>query len=278
MSGPQYRFIAGDFLRIRTISSNATALSVDCQVMYDNGNEAALPISHTPNSNRTVATSGSSRLGDSGWLVGVEVEVIGGGVKRGENWGQLQIINGNTNRVRHAAFTGYIHDEGSSQLGFFESSTDGKGFLHWVQEANDAAGNVTTTVNLAVTNAHRIVRAILVKYHASGDAATRTITITLRDLATAAGPTGWSIASDTWTSPTLTLTVNEEGLMHVGEHGFLSTNDAGTLAYADNTSAPNPFPLELEDGETADLIIVAGLGEAADDYDVWVQYEDWIEV
>lgn len=154
---------------------------------------------------------------------------------------------------------------------------DRLGRLYWNQEADDAAGNATTTVNLGATNARRIVRAVLVKIHSSGDVATRTWTITLRDLATAAGPTNWSIASDTWVSPTLTLTANEEGLIHIGEHGFVSTNDAGTLAYADNSSAPNPFPMWIAEGETADLIIVAGAGEAADDYDVWVQYEEWIE-
>lgn len=152
------------------------------------------------------------------------------------------------------------------------------GRLYWNQEADDVAGNVTTTVNLAAADRRRFVRAIIVKYHRDGNAATATLTITLRDLATAAGPTGWSIASDTWVSPTLTLTANEEGLIHVGEHGFVSTNDAGTLSYADNSSSPNPFPLWVNTGETVDLIIAAGSGVAGDDYDVWVQYEEWVEV
>ncbi len=157
------------------------------------------------------------------------------------------------------------------------SPIEGVGWLRWVQEANDAAGNVVTTVNLAATNARRIVRGIIVKYHQVGGA-DATITITMRDLADGGGPTNWSIASDTWVSPSLVLGAGQEGLIHVGEHGFLSTNDAGTIAYADNTTAPNPFPMLVDDGDTVDLLIAASGGASGDDYDVWVQYEEWIEV
>lgn len=102
--------------------------------------------------------------------------------------------------------------------------------------------------------------------------------MTLRDVSTATGPTNWSIDSDTWVSPTLTLTVNEEGLMHIDDHGFVSVNDAGTITYSNTSTAPNPFPMLIEEEDAVDLIVAVGSGHANDDYDVWVKYEEWIEV
>lgn len=197
------------------------------------------------------------------------------GLKRGDMFCFLSL---QTQQVNKPLASGYIYETKGLTLDEHNEPLNGEGHLDWVQEANDAAGSATTTVNLAKTNIRRIVRAVIVKIHSSGDAATRTWTITLRDLADSGGPTNWSIDSDSWASPTLTLTANEEGLIHLGEHGFLSVNDAGTITYADNTSAPNPFPLTVEEGDPVDLLIAAGSGHANDDYDVWVQYEEWIEI
>lgn len=214
----------------------------------------------------TVSTGG-------GYLYGLYTSAPGS-TKRGQTYAQAQV-------GLHGKFItlakGYVHETHGLFPGQWEDSVSGRGYLHWVQEADDVAGNVADTTTLAITNLRRIVRAIIVKYHQTGGSAI-TLTITLRDMATAAGPTNWSIASDTWVSPTLTLGANEEGLIHVDQHGFVATNDAGTLAYADNTTAPNPFPLDVQDGDTVDIIVAAGSGASGDDYDVWVQYEDWVEV
>ena len=157
------------------------------------------------------------------------------------------------------------------------SLPDDQGRLYWAQEANDVAGNVTTTIPLGATNVRRIARQILLKYHCSSDADDRTPVITLRDVADTSGPTGFSIDADVWDTPALTLSANQEGIIFVSEHGFVSLNDNGTITYADNTTAPNPFPLRVGPGETADLIVAVGNGNANDDYDVFVQYEEWIE-
>lgn len=274
-----YEFDTDFQFNFRTLASVALNLRCNILVKFENGRFGNIGLDVTTNADSTTAVSDTSgTIGKQGKVVGLFVHEPAGGtvVRRGQV--MVHVDMGITTARTTTLASGYYNNENRIALDRFENPLSGKGHLHWVQEEDDVAGNVTATVNLAQTNTHRIVRAVIVKYHASNDAASRTLTITLRDLATAAGPTGWSIASDTYVSPTLTLTADEEGLFHIGEHGFVSVNDAGTLTYADNASNPNPFPLELEDGETADLIIVAGAGEAADDYDVWVQYEDWIEV
>lgn len=195
----------------------------------------------------------------------------------GELWSELDLRR-NSLTIANMAF-GYQY--GGHPVSYpnapLDGPLDGPGRWIWVQEADDIAGNVIDITNLAATNTRRIVRAILIKYHQVGGA-TATITATIRDLVTAVGPTNWSIESDTWTSPGLALGANEEGLMHIGENGFLSTNDAGTLAYADITTAPNPLPLVLGPADTVDLLVAAASGAAGDDYDVWVLYEEWIVI
>lgn len=272
-----YEFDTDYIFNARTLASVAVPLRVDITLLYRNGSFGHVGLNMTTVADSsTIVQDTSAGVSRPGKVVGLMIRSPTS-VKRGQlHIGVRMGIQGSDSRISSLA-SGYVSDEVKLGLGHFESPLSEKGHLHWVQEADDAAGTATTTVNLAQINTHRIVRAVIVKYHSSNDVATRAITITLRDIATAAGPTNWSIASDTWISPTLTLTADEEGLFHIGEHGFVSTNDAGTLAYADNASAPNPFPLELEEGETADLIIVSASANAADDYDVWVQYEDWIE-
>lgn len=275
----EYRVQAGDQFSLISFSSDAARIFARLNVTSDSGQDHPFETLQTPNTDRTAAsTLLQGFVPEDGFVTRAFVSHLSGtsGVKRGQNYAFLQILD-RAGRTVGKLCSGYLYEGNNIHLGMFESNLEGKGFLSWVQEADDIAGNASDTTALAIANARRTVRGIIVKYHSSSDSATRTLTITLRDMATAAGPTGWSIASDTWISPTLTLIANEEGLIHVGEHGFVSTNDAGTLAYADNSSAPNPFPLEVQDADTVDLIIAAGAGEAADDFDVWVQYEEWIE-
>lgn len=268
---------AGQQVRLRVANSVANPGLIDAQVYVQPEKGEIQEIYIAADISQTDRTfedflSGARAIRQGGFIVGGHVGLIGHVAKRGQTYVLLETIPRGTGLV-----SGYIYSGYNLEIGNNIESLEGKGYLHWVQEANDAAGNAVTTVNLAATNVRRIVRAILVKYHqvGGGDA---TITITLRDLADSGGPTNWSIASDTWVSPSLVLAANQEGLMHVDEHGFVSVNDAGSLSYADNSSAPNPFPMEVEEGDPADLIIAASGGASGDDYDVWVKYEEWIEI
>ncbi|MEE9593243.1 MAG: hypothetical protein V3W28_06665 [Thermoplasmata archaeon] len=267
-----------DIARVQIWSTITGTVRATLNIKRDDGGPPQNVLANVTDADgdRTV-TSNNTRIGVNGEVTSIAVDsidlLLGDGP--GHTFVTVFLMRDDiayANPIADYIFTGNSPSFPGKKI----APTQDRGFLDWTQEANDAAGSATTTVSLAAAGARRVVRAVIVKWHSSSDAATRTITITLRDLADSGGPTGWSIASDTWVSPTLTLTVNEEGLIHVGEHGFVSTNDAGTLAYADNSSAPNPFPLEVEAGDPVDLIIAAGSGHANDDYDVWVQYEEWL--
>ncbi len=271
-----YRIFPEDRIFLRTISSVAVDITGNAVIEFDNGKIAYPSFPVTSASDRTVVSSAPFVSPKRGTVVGAYVDFMTPVLKRGQCYVSMPIQKPSSLRPRQLLLAGYLHNEFNVPMGFFEPALSGKGALDWVQEGNDVAGNVVATVNLAVSDARRIVRGVIVKYHQVGGSAA-TITITLRDLADSGGPTNWSIDSDTWVSPDLVLGANEEGLIHIGEHGFLSTNDAGTLAYADNTTAPNPFPLTVEAGDPVDLLIAASGGASGDDYDVWVQYEEWIE-
>lgn len=270
------RVHAGDLLQLYTASTYAAVIGARASILYDSGADDVLTVPERTLTDTSIGaeTSRSTSVARAdGRLVDAAILARTAG-KRGQTYARLDLIRGGG--IHAFLISGYIHDSVAMPLGKHEQPVSGKGWLSWVQEGNDVAGNVATTVNLAKTNARRMVRGVIIKYHQTGGGAI-TLNVTLRDLADSGGPTNWSIDSDTWVSPDLTLGANEEGLIHVGEHGFVSTNDAGTIAYADNTSAPNPFPLEVNEDDPVDLLVSGG-GAAGDDYDVWIHYEEWVDV
>lgn len=197
-------------------------------------------------------------------------------VKRGQAY-MVMLLERRARSMKRLA-RGYMYDGNGVELGDNEEPLSGVGFRRWNQDGNDIAGNVDTTVNLARSNTRRVFHGILIRYHASNDVATRVLTVRLRDVANTSGPTGFTIDADSWISPSLTLTADEEGVLYVGKDGFLSINDADTLTYADNTTAPHPFPYTVEDADAADIIVSIVDGEAADDYDVFTLVEEWLEI
>lgn len=271
MYGP--RIQTGDDLLLSVASSVAVGVAAFAHFVDSSGMGYSLrvPLTTTGSARTTQNLPSSGQSPTTGEIVSAYVG-HDGTPRRGQTPANLQLRRGGN--IIAELCKGYIYKARGLSLGQHEELLAHGGHLAWVQEGNDIAGNVATTINLAATSTRRLVRGLVLKYHQTGGGAIN-VTVTLRDLADSGGPTNWSIASDTWVSPTLALGANEEGLIHIGEHGFVATNDAGTLAYADSSSAPNPFPLAVEPGDTVDLIVSGG-GASGDDYDVWVLYEDWV--
>lgn len=272
----EFPFEKGDSILVRTLASTGEQVIVGVAVEFEDGSPDLLQIDANPAGTRQVELFESDKpFNKKGRVVGLSADVKGSAVKRGEYFMSVFIRRGGDDNV-YAICSCYVASDFFGGLGFFEPPVSGHGFVNWVQESDDIAGNAVATINLAATNTRRRALGVVVKYHqvGGGDA---TITITLRDMATGVGPTNWSIDSDTWISPSLVLGANQEGLIHVGEHGFVALNDAGVLSYADNSTAPNPFPFLVLSGDTVDLIIAASGGASGDDFDVWVQYEEWME-
>ncbi len=214
-----------------------------------------------------------------GELITADAEILGAvidgatALKRGQFYAELEYQTGNRfsevcRGYQYNGFAPSFRDRIESGPG------GGEGHRAWSQVANDVAGNVDTTIALAATGAIRRVDAILVKYHASSDVATRGMLIQLRDIADTSGPTGFSINADGWRTPSISMTQNEEGLIYVKE-GNLVTNDNGSVT-RDDSAQGNPFPFWVMEGDTTKLLVDISSGEAADDYDTWVLMEEWL--
>ncbi len=281
MSLNDYRILEGDQLRLQVMSSLATSVQAQARILYDDGNKDMLLVpSTTTGASRAVQNfdSGSSRRARSdGFVVSAFANhAAAPDPKRGQTYANLYTLNPDATLLMSTLARGYLYLGGGISLGQDDEALSGRGHLRWVQEANDVAGNLDTAIVLAAAGARRKVHAILVKYHSSGDVATRTLLIHLRDIADTSGPTGFSINADGWRTPQISMTQNEEGLVFVKE-GTLVTNDNGSVT-RDDSAQGNPFPFWVTEDDTTDLVVDIGSGESADDYDAWVQYEEWIEV
>ena len=274
----------GDDIRITYAGSTApTNVRARFQVVYDDGSRDELAVRiDTFTTDRTPQSAAGTEGGATAKRAGTIVSGIvgfGGDLKRGQFYVTVDLFRDDeafANLCRD-----YIYALHTLPLGVFvpPGPGGGEGFLDWVQVANDVAGNVDTTVNLAVANAHVIYRAVLLKYHSDGNTASRTPRIQVIDLADTSGPTGFSIQELYWSAPgSLTLTANEEGIIFAGQNGFFSFNDNATIDYDSRTLEPTPFPLTVEEGETGDIFFNSLAGLAGDRYDAWIQREEWIAV
>ncbi len=273
------RVLQGDVFRLRLAGSVVRNVDAFVLVRYEDGKmrEFKTRVASPGDRTENVNTLPGVVLRD-GEIVRayLDVEGVVGLTKRGQVYANLAVADPNL-RSHGVLLQGYVYDKRPLGMGDLNGPAQGMGHLDWIQFANDIAGNVPTTFNLAVTGARRLYRGVLIKYHCSGDAATRVLVLRVRNLGDTSGPTGFAIDQDTWVSPQLTMTINEEGILYVGKEGFLMANDEGTLTYSNNTTVPQPFPLWVEAGETGDLVIGITDGHANDDYDAFVFVEEWLE-
>lgn len=277
-------FQRGDQIALVSWSSIASRLNLYANVRRESGavDSYSLGRGHTPNTDRTNATTLGGPLGAPGEIEGLIIRPADSGVtfpKRGQCFLLVQLFRAG-NVIQNLA-TGYWDEVHSPSLNEFVEAgpAGGEGHLVWNQAGNDEAGNVATTINLGVANALRCYKQLFILYHSSADVATRVIGVLLRDLAVAGGPTGFSIARDFWLEDTINLTQNEEGIwwMKEGGSGIITYNDNGTRTQADHTTDSSIFPFWAMEDETGDIIVTVTDGNAADDYDVWIQYEEWIK-
>ncbi len=162
-----------------------------------------------------------------------------------------------------------------------EAMPDLFGAQEWRIIADDVAP-VDITEILAATNARRIVYGFVWYYNASGDAATRVLTASVRKPGRTR-PTGYGTSTTTrvWVSASVTLTVNEEGLIYAvntgGRDGLTVYNDNGTVTVDDHTTAPSPFPLRVSQNDLVEIFFDITDGHANDRHTIMVLQEEWIE-
>ncbi len=233
-------------------------------------NNAIGPVVHSGNRTRETFTEPTG--GGFLWRLGTGTP---GGVKRGQMYGEIGLEWRGGGGL--SVGSGYISQTAGLKTGFFENSLEGKGFLSWVQIANDVAGDVVTTALLAASNARRKIIAVLVKYESSGDTATRLLTVDIRDVADVSGPTGFSIDEIVYKTSSVSLVANEQGMIYIAGNWYRIANDNGSITIANNATTANPLPIWVDENDTAALVVTATDGESADRYDAFVQMEEWVE-
>ena len=130
---------AGQHLELRNIGSLASVvLSASAYVLGKNGKVQALTIDNvTAQSDRTLSSPvvSNSRTQFDGEVVMAQVRVVSGNPKRGEVFAILAIREAGQELCR-----GYVWDTGGPNLGFFEDSLSGRGFIRTITGTDPAAG------------------------------------------------------------------------------------------------------------------------------------------
>lgn len=217
-----------------------------------------------------------------GWLQGGHVVQSTAGVKRGQALLDLHIFQ--RGNVALPLFEGYVYQGFRFPFGMFvePGPGGGEGHQHLLTLADDVAGNVDTTMQIAAVNAIRKWYGFIVYYHASSDVATRQEKGLVRALG-GAPPTGFTAGSneDQLSVTGTTLTADEEGnwgaVAFDGKDGYSWLNDDGTLQYIASSTNPIIFPLWVTEDDLVELVIDVTNGHANDRYSAYAFIEEWIQ-
>ncbi len=128
----QFRVRSQDRVRITTISDSASKVIVRGLVELDNGNTFPIEFSHTPNSDRTSASTDSTYIPNAGKIVQLFVafSAVATGVKRGLCAATV-MIRAQNGLVYDRLARGYIYDGGNLTLGDDVEKLSGRGALDW---------------------------------------------------------------------------------------------------------------------------------------------------
>lgn len=250
-------------------------------VKYDDGTHETIviPCTHTAGDRTNeefFAPRNFSKPGVIGWAT---FELPNSPVtRRGQIYAMAQVVIGKT----HPAFmTGYPTTPNHLGLGQFEDSLSGRGHLSWREIVADVTP-VDVTEALAATNAYRIVRGYVWYYHASGDAANRTLNVQLQNVGGDL-PTGMTTGLKTtpWLQAQMTLTANQEATLYSradeGKDGLTATVDDGSLSTVSTSSGPAPWPMKVGADDNAQLMFDVGSAHTNDRHSIYILQEEWIE-
>lgn len=155
---------------------------------------------------------------------------------------------------------------------------DGPGRLYWLTVADDVTPGTGVTTTLAATNARRLIHGFAWYYHAGADVADRTMRALMHQPGPSL-PTGMTAGNKTrpWANANaVTVSAGQEGLIFAKD-GIVAEVDNGVVAYNNNSTQPNPFPLLVEEDDIADLDLVVGAAETADRHSAHILMEEWID-
>ncbi len=279
-----FEFEALDDIYLRVIASNGNQVNVTVFVMYEDGTWDDFIIDANAVGNRAVEQFRSEDpFSKAGRVVQIIADDKSGTIRRGEYYMSAFVRRGGRDDTRGMPLCAYyVSSTFLGALGFFEQSTSGKGFRHWITLSDDVTPVDLRSV-LAMVRTRLKVYGFALYYFASSDVATRTMIVSL-GVPGLGLPTGFSATGttrDVWRSGTLTLTADQEGSIYSrkedGGDGFTVLNDDGSLSSNNITTTPSPWPITVKEADIADLFVNFGLAEVADRYSLFLDVEEWLE-
>lgn len=281
MAGERHRVLLNDKFTLVSTASIVTEMRARITVEFDKGKTRNYSTTLTSNADRTIASTIFGNVEARGRVVRALVVPITA-VKRGQCYVELAVLNTNEENV-DILCQDYLHENNNVPLDRYRSSLEGPGHLSWRTISDDIAPADVTEV-LAATNARRRVYGFIWYYHASNDAANRTLIVQVR----AAGsikPTGYSqTAILVNIIGTLTLTADQEGIVYGYKgpgggdgYGVSNDNDAA-LDISSTATGPMIWPIEVEENDLIELFFDQTTGNANDRMTIQVLQEEWIEI
>lgn len=264
-------------LRLRAASNATNRLILE---ILDRVPRARAPRHHqlldlTPTGDRTEQTEEVAIPGDELW--DFNVRDADGSLERGQTYCAVDFVppSGGSTIINLAR--GYVTTFGRLTMGDKDDPFSGHGDTRPESIGTDIAGNVDTAHNLDLTNAIRRIDGFIFYYHADGNASSRESVMRLRDLGSGV-PTGFDAGNDRQVMALAgpSLIADEDGIFYMNQFGYHATVDQATVTIANNASAPNPFPLWVNNAETsANLTFDISAGLAGDTYGGYIFGEVW---
>lgn len=277
MALDQYRFIQGQRVQLHTISNVAVTLRAWIRVIYDDGTDAFLTV---PEVERSALRVEEDLFSDEictqdGWVVAAEVEMLTTGIKRGQTLVSMSMSSFGCALLSDYCFSAF----GRVSLGTRSPAGPAGGGGDRHVEIISAAGTAVAQRNftMRLSNLTRVVYGYAYYLECSGVAASRVLSVRLRN-PLGGLPAGYpASASDIWTPPTITLTADENGMLYADIHATRK-NDNATVTVDDITTSPTPFPLWVtpEMPTAFQLQFLASNLDAGDNDALYADVEDWV--
>lgn len=279
----EHRIQLGDEFRIAAFSSVVVQMRARVLVEFDNGRLREFNVKLTTTSDLQASSETFGNLEANGRVVrAIVARITPATINRGQCYVILNVRDRNGVTVDQLAGD-YLFETNNLSLDRYQSSLSGQGHLSWRTVSDDIAPADVTEV-LAAANTRRRVYGFIWYYHASNDAASRTLIVQIRAAGTIK-PTGYSLTAILNNIiGTVTLTADQEGIVYGYKgpgggdgYGVSNDNDAA-LDIANAASAPAIWPIEVEENDLIELFFNQSSGNANDRMTIQILQEEWIDV
>lgn len=280
---PGYRIFPGETIAVVVVSSVAATMNGVFRVEYDDGTLDFFNIQA-----QTLGTSRAYEFLATNHSAKQRGTIVSGvlrsptNVLRGQLGYQMNVgrkVDEPDSIPRQVIGHGYYYNMSSPTLGYFSElgPGGGEGNKTPITLASDVAGDTDTSAALALADTLRRIDGFILYYHASSDVDNRTMTVRVRSPGLAV-PTGFDAGNDqqvmAFAGPT--LSADQDGIVFMRPGIYTVVVDNNTITTSDNTTAPNPFPFWVTEGDNIEIVLDITTGHANDRYSAYAFGEEWI--